>query len=304
MYLGQIRIDDNLTFCVNTHTPATGAAVDADAVPGYRIYEDETAAPILTGNMALLDDANTVGFYSEQIAVTVANGFEAGKSYTIRITGVVAGVTGVELHSFTVTAYDTDDIEGQTDDIGVAGAGLTALPAMVWASAARTLTSFGTLVADAAAAVWTYTTRTLTQSAASVAAAVAGSSVTVTRGDSWSVSLTGLGNIAARSKLWLTVKASEHDADTAAIVQIEETAGLVYLNGAAPVAPVVAADADITVNDAALGNITITAAARATAGLALATLHYDVQMLTAAGAVTTLTTGVWTISADYTRATS
>ena len=89
MYLGLIKLGDDLTFYVNTHTPATGAAVAADAAPGYRVYETETAAPLLTGSMAALDAANCTGFYSEQIAVTVGNGFEAGKSYTVRITGVV-----------------------------------------------------------------------------------------------------------------------------------------------------------------------------------------------------------------------
>ena len=97
-------IDDTCTFYVNTHTPGTGAAVDADAAPGYRIYEDETATPILTGTMALLDDANTVGFYSEQITISAANGFEQGKSYVIRKTLVVGGVTGVQLEYIQVRA--------------------------------------------------------------------------------------------------------------------------------------------------------------------------------------------------------
>ena len=103
--LGSYAIDDLLTFYVNTHTPSTGAAVDADAVPGYRVYEDETGTPLLTGSMALLDDANTVGFYSEQITLSAANGFEVGKSYCIRCTLVVGGVTGVDLKTFQVGAH-------------------------------------------------------------------------------------------------------------------------------------------------------------------------------------------------------
>jgi hypothetical protein len=110
MYLGLIKLGANLTFFCNTHTPSTGAAVDADAAPGYRVYEDETATPLLTGSLALLDDANTTGFYSEQIAVSAANGFEAGKNYTVRITGVVGGVTGVDLHQFGVSAKLVDDL--------------------------------------------------------------------------------------------------------------------------------------------------------------------------------------------------
>lgn len=125
-YLGIIKLGANLTFYANTHTPSTGAAVDADAVPGYRVYEDETATPLLTGSMALLDDANTTGFYSEQIAVTAGNGFEAGKSYCVRITGVVGGVTGVEVHQFDVDTKRVSDLNDAA-----------AAPAMITSQAVR-----------------------------------------------------------------------------------------------------------------------------------------------------------------------
>lgn len=100
----EVEIGDNLVFSVTTHTFATGALTDADAVPTYRIYEDETAAAILTGSMAKLDDDNTTGFYSESIACTLANGFENGKTYTIYISAAVASITGAISYSF--KAYD------------------------------------------------------------------------------------------------------------------------------------------------------------------------------------------------------
>ena len=114
MYLGSFIIDDTCTLYCNAHTPSTGAAVDADAVPGYRIYEDETGTPILTGSYALLDDANTVGFYSEQITLSALNGFEAGKSYSVRTTIVVGAVTGVQLDRLQIGArVDARLIQGQ-----------------------------------------------------------------------------------------------------------------------------------------------------------------------------------------------
>lgn len=93
----------NLTFSVCTHDPDTGVLTDADAVPSYRVYEDETATPILSGNMAKLDDANTTGFYTEQIACTALNGFEVDKSYTVYIQATVDGDTGGICYGFTVT---------------------------------------------------------------------------------------------------------------------------------------------------------------------------------------------------------
>lgn len=142
MYLGRWEVDDLLTFTCNTHTPSTGAAVDADSAPTYRVYEDETGTAILTGTMALLDDANTVGQYSEQITLSAANGFELGKSYSIRISGTVGGAAGATLRSF--------QVEGDAyTRIGAAGAGLSAVPwnaawdAEVQSEVADALTAYG-----------------------------------------------------------------------------------------------------------------------------------------------------------------
>jgi hypothetical protein len=102
MFLGIWEIDDLLTFYANTHNATTGAAVDADSAPSYRIYENETTTPIVTGTMALLDASNTDGFYSEQVTLSAANGFENGKCYCIRIQGVVSSVTGAKVDTFQV----------------------------------------------------------------------------------------------------------------------------------------------------------------------------------------------------------
>ena len=103
-YLGSWKINDNITFVCNTHNASTGAATDADSVPSYRVYEDETTAPLLTGVMAKLDDANTTGFYSEQIALSAANGFENGKCYSIYISATVDSVEGTISHTFQMQA--------------------------------------------------------------------------------------------------------------------------------------------------------------------------------------------------------
>lgn len=116
MYLGSWKIDDYLTFVCNTHTPATGAATDADAVPPYRIYEDETSTPILTGTMALLDAANTTGFYSERVQLTTASGFERGKTYHVYIEATVGGVMGTISHIFQIEAVvDADRVSKKAD---------------------------------------------------------------------------------------------------------------------------------------------------------------------------------------------
>ena len=248
-----VVLGDNLTFSITCHDPDTGILTDADSAPAYRVYEDETGTAILTGTMAVLDNANTTGFYTEQIACTAANGFEDTKSYTIYITATV-----------------------DSDQGGI---------------------SYGFRCYNA----WTEGTRTLTQSAASVTAAVSGDMISIHRGDTFTASITGLGNISTRTKLWFSVKENKSDADTAAIIMIEETTGLIYLNGAAAS---VAGNGTITVNDAVTGSITVTLAAAETDDLIpQGGLYYDVQMLSASG-VSTLSDGPCAVVADITRAVS
>ena len=112
-----VILGDNLVFSICTHDPDTWVLTDADSAPAYRIYEDETATPILTGTMAKLDDAGTTGFYTESIVCSAGNGYEVGKTYTIYIEATVDGDKGGIAYAFNVTNIRTT--------IGVAGAGLT-----------------------------------------------------------------------------------------------------------------------------------------------------------------------------------
>ncbi len=96
----EVVIGENLVFSITTHDPDTGVLTDADTPPTYRVYEDETETPILTGTMAKLDDANTTGFYTELINCTAANGFENGKTYTVYIQATVDSDTGGITYAF------------------------------------------------------------------------------------------------------------------------------------------------------------------------------------------------------------
>ena len=103
-YLGAWKIDDNLTVVINTHIASTGGATDATGSPTYRVYEDETGAAILNGTFAKLDDANTTGFYSEQVTLSAGNGFEKGKSYSLYASAVVGSQTGTTGFTFQIEA--------------------------------------------------------------------------------------------------------------------------------------------------------------------------------------------------------
>ena len=99
----EVYLGDNLTFSICCHDPDTGVISDATSTL-YYVYEDETAADILTGTLAKLDDANTTGFYTETIACTAANGFGVGKTYTIYVEATVDGDKGGICYSFKTNA--------------------------------------------------------------------------------------------------------------------------------------------------------------------------------------------------------
>jgi hypothetical protein len=176
--------------------------------------------------------------------------------------------------------------------------GLAALPAAVWTYATRTLSSISALLSIITAGVWAYASRTLTQSAASVVAAVSGDSIAALRGDYWSIALTDIGDISSRTKLYFTVKEKYSDPDAQALIQIEETDGLLYSNGAVATTP---ANGSITVSDEATGDLTIVIKAAETQNYAPGSYRYDIQYIAANGPTTPVASGTFTITADITR---
>jgi hypothetical protein len=103
-YLGAWSINNVLTFYADTVDPDTGISADASTLPTYRIYKNADTSPLVTGTMAVLDDANTVGWYAGQITLNVANGFAVSQQYVVRIQVTVAGVTAAIHHTWQITA--------------------------------------------------------------------------------------------------------------------------------------------------------------------------------------------------------
>lgn len=98
---GSYQVSGTAYLYVTTSSPSTGAPTDADAVPAYRCYTAENGTPIATGSFALIDDANTTGFYSEAISLA---GRAIGDTVVCRITATVETVDGQTLHMLQVGA--------------------------------------------------------------------------------------------------------------------------------------------------------------------------------------------------------
>lgn len=138
------------------------------------------------------------------------------------------------------------------------------------------------------------------QSAAAIAAITSGAKLTIHRGDAIVVTLTGLGDLTNRSKLWWTIKRSTDDIDAAAVVQLEETAGLLTLNGSSTGFAVDGAVLNVT--DESTGNVTITLSPTISSQLPARNGNvYDLQVLRNDGTTQTLTRSTVAIVADVTR---
>ena len=165
MYLGEYRIDDYVTLVATTHRFSSGAAYAPTSIT-YRVYEDATNIEIVIDTAMTNFNAET-GFYLDRIQCTAAIGYETGKTYTALIKATVDGVAAITAYTWRIltspvnvtqllgTAWLTPAVAGTPDvnakqiggtaqtgndvgadvdailvdtiEIGVAGAGLTAI---------------------------------------------------------------------------------------------------------------------------------------------------------------------------------
>ena len=101
--------------------------------------------------------------------------------------------------------------------------------------------------------------------------------VSVYQYNTWEFSLTDLGDVSGRTMLWFTAKEDIERADASqwTILQIEETAGLLYIGGEAASNPALGS---ITVTDAVAGDITVKVDESVT-GIPSMSGRYDVAVL-------------------------
>ncbi len=151
----QCILGQNLTFTVQAKD-GTGAPANAASDPAYVIYEDEKKTEILSGTMPLLTAGN-VGFYTEQIATTAANGFEQYKTYAIRITATVAGVAVAKTYS--TICLGAEDFPASTSGALTTTANYKAFAGITTSDDDALI---GNLISRATAAIESYCDRTLT----------------------------------------------------------------------------------------------------------------------------------------------
>ncbi len=160
---------------VGTNNDKTGYGLSAAAVQA--IWDALTSALTTVGSIGKLLVTNIDALISSrtkpadtQAAVTtvtnLTNAPGAGDFTATMKTSLNAATPAVTVSDKTgfalTSAYDPAKTAAQAGDAMALTSGeRTTLTGVIWAAASRTLTSFGTLAADAAAAVWATATRTL-----------------------------------------------------------------------------------------------------------------------------------------------
>jgi hypothetical protein len=166
-YLGNITSGTTIRGSFNTRTLA-GVPITLAGSPVVSVYKDASTTETVTGVTLTVDFDSRTGHHVFEVVTSDAF-YATGSDYRVVITtGTVSGtsVVGTEVGSFSIENRALGsgglDAAGVRSAIGLASANLdtqlSGIPAAVWASGTRTLSSFGTLVSD----IWSAGTRTLT----------------------------------------------------------------------------------------------------------------------------------------------
>jgi len=101
---------------------SSGAEYDPTGTPTWRVYECDTDSGVndtvvATGSCVERDAGNTVGYWHARGEITAAGGYETGKTYEVRVSAVVDGVSGSEVvgRFGVISANVWDSLIGGTD---------------------------------------------------------------------------------------------------------------------------------------------------------------------------------------------
>jgi len=211
-YLGSWKLEDIIYVPAQTSAVTTGAAADADSVPTWRMYEDNTATPVTTGSFTTLN--SQTGFYIAAITLAAAIGYEKGKSYSLRVQATVNAVIGADVHNLQIEAEVDSNSVSVTANAHVSSMTAGAITANVFtanALAGQPVTVNATAAAAIADSVWAETAANYStagsmgfvlQDAQSLNAIVAAVAAAVTAGSIGAVTVGATSQAAIADAVW------------------------------------------------------------------------------------------------------
>lgn len=125
----QVPIDEVVFFDAITSNVSTGAVSDADSTPTFSVFEEDTDTPIVSV-VNMTKRTSLTGNYRGTFTCSAANGFEAGKWYSVIVSATVNSVAGktVALHfrcapAEAVAGVPVVEPYGMITNVGTAQAG-------------------------------------------------------------------------------------------------------------------------------------------------------------------------------------
>ena len=280
---------DSLTFTTAGKVDARVDNVAGTAVAGPNDLKADVSALATSAEIAALNDLSAADVRTQVDAALAAYDAATSAELTTAVSGLAAETTA-------------QSIKAKTDQLTFTTPNKVDASAEVTVDAEAIAEAVAEVVGETVAAeVWEHTPRTLTSPATGADDSTTATAITRRRGDDWSIAVSSL-ELAGYQEVWFTIKRGYEALDTAAMLQVKQTTGLVRLNGAAPAAGE-AVKASLAVNGTN-DTATITVRAEATAQLPTGTFVYDLQWMDAAGDIHTVSLGTFTVSSDVTRATS
>ena len=136
---------------------ATGVGVNADSTPTMSVWKNG----VVDGAVTVTLSNPSTGLYRFQF--TIPSGYALGDSVRVQAQATVGGIVLPPSPVFETRLSSSIASRAVAGDaMALTGGERTTLYTGIWANGTRTLTGFGTLVADVAAAVWAAGARTLT----------------------------------------------------------------------------------------------------------------------------------------------
>jgi hypothetical protein len=256
----------------------TGLTVTATI---YEVQRDGTTggAPIVTDGACVEIGS---GFYRYLLA---AGSVDAAAEYIAAFHTATETVDQQDIPAlWVIDRANLEDIDDILEDTG------TTLPAVLDAIKGTGWTDEDLVAIKAAVdSVKTWT-------AANISSSVTSGKITQIRGDTWDFDIPDL--TLDSNLIQLAIKFTKLDSDEEALLLIDTTTGLLYVNGAA------ASDATKASLSYVGTTLTVTVDASITAQMSTGNHHYGIQSVTAAGVVAESYGGTFTITADTVRATA
>jgi hypothetical protein len=283
-----IPIDEVIVFDITTHDPATGGVIDADSAPTFDVFEETTDTPILD-DQTMTKRTSLTGNYRGSITASAANGFEAGKWYSVIVTATVDSITAKDVtKNFRVVPAESSAGVPKVDVSHAAGT--------AWASGAITAASIASDAITDAKVASDVTIASVTGAVGSVTGAVGSVTGNVGGNVTGSVGSVATGGITSSSFAAGAINAAAIatgaiDADAIADNAID--AGAIAADAITN-----AKIADGAISAGKLASDTITAAKIAADAITDAKVASDVTIASVTGAVGSVTGAVGSVTGN------